>query len=198
MSPLQARQQELQLKLKSAQTYYLVLEKTQSPPQGPKSEWACGTTEAIPAKGHRVNCAQNRHFRERGQEGPGGHGQPTLDLLTPGQLSLLCKGHDSKLCVPVGGVLHGHHPQRQWQGPHTCNTRVLPLESRPLCIHQRKRFTCSKQPLNNSVLRDAIYGSGGLHVYLEIKANIDAGTTHDLKRFTWQGPGEGNPCSQSY
>ena len=32
VSPLQARQQELQLKLKSAQTYYLVLEKTQSPP----------------------------------------------------------------------------------------------------------------------------------------------------------------------
>ena len=58
--------------------------------------------EAVPAKGHWVNCAENRHFREPGQHGPGGHRQPTLDLLTPGQLSSFCKDHDSKLCVPVG------------------------------------------------------------------------------------------------
>lgn len=74
-----------------------------------------------------------------------------------------------------------------------CNTRVLPLESRPFCIHQRKRFTHPKQPLCNSVLRDAIYGSGGLRVYLEIKANIGAGTAYDLRQIHLAGAGGGQP-----
>ena len=41
------------------------------------------------------------------------------------------------------------------------------------------------------MLRDAIYGSGGLQVYPEIKANIGAGTAHDLKQIYLAGAGGG-------